>query len=61
MVSVCVADDVVLFDVYFSLSMLDVRCDLSANIARCSKLIRGSLNPEGTIEDGGWVEVMSSS
>ena len=51
-VSVCVADDVVL---PWYLSFMDARCDLSAKIARCSGLIRRSLSPcGGTVSDGGW-------
>ena len=48
-VAVCVADDVVL-PWYFSL--MDMMCDLSANIARVFNPIRPSLSPVGT--DGGY-------
>ncbi len=58
MVSVCVADDVVL-PWYFS--FMDVRCDLSAKNARVFGLIRRSLSPGGTGSDGGCGIVMSSS
>ena len=58
MVSVCVADDVVL-PWYFS--FMDVRCDLSASVARVSGLIRRSSSPWGVVEDGGCGIVMSSS
>lgn len=49
--SICVADDV-FFPWYFS--FMDLRCDLSAKIARC-------FNPGGTVRDGGWGIVMSRS
>jgi hypothetical protein len=58
-VSICVADDVI-FPWYFS--FMDLRCDLSAKIAKCFKsIVLCSLNPEGTVRDGGWGIVMSRS
>ena len=47
--SVCVADDVVL---PWCFSFMDVMCDVSANIARVFKSIRGSLSPV-VCTDGG--------
>jgi hypothetical protein len=59
MVLVCVADDVVL---PWHSSFMDARCDLSANNARFSGLIRRSLSPcWGTVSDGGWGVVMLRS
>ena len=58
MVSVCVADDVVL---PWCFSLMDVRCDLSAKNARVFGLIRRSLSPGGTDSDGGCGMVMSRS
>ena len=58
-VSVCVADDVVL---PWYLSFMDAMCDLSANNARFSGSIRRSLSPcLGTVSDGGCGIVMSRS
>ena len=50
-VSVCVADDVVL---PWYLSFMDVMCDLSAKIAMVFNLIRRSLSPVGVCTDSGY-------
>ncbi len=48
-VSICVADDVVL---PWHFSFMDAMCDLSAKIARVFKLIRCSSSPVGAVSDG---------
>ena len=58
LVSICVADDVVL---PWYLSFMDAMCDLSAWNARFFESIRQLLSPFGTIVDGGWGMVIFRS